>query len=224
MGVKNRLREIMAENNMTIQSFSDFIEVPKGTLEKYLHSDRLPSSEVLLAIRSKMGVSADWLLGSDGPKHVIKALPFESSLSGDGDHEFIPIQRYDVSAAAGSGSLIGAELGTGFYAFNRKWLDRRGLQPQNLAVIAVRGDSMEPDLHDKDLILLDRSQTAPADGDIYVLRYSGMLFVKRVQVIPGNRAELRSTNPLYGPIIVTMETAGDDLAFIGRVVASMHEW
>ncbi|MCX8509470.1 MAG: S24 family peptidase [Rhodobacteraceae bacterium] len=68
----------------------------------------------------------------------------------------------------------------------------------------------------------------PRDGDIYVLRYSGHLFVKRVQIAPGNQIRLRSTNPHYEPINVALgndETADcNDLAFIGRVVSSMHEW
>jgi phage repressor protein C with HTH and peptisase S24 domain len=127
---------------------------------------------------------------------------------------------------------VETEISTGFYAFNRKWLARRGLALANLAVISVRGDSMKPDLNDKDLILLDRSQIIPADGDVYVLRYSGILFVKRVQVVPGNCISLLSTNPAFRPINVPMPTSdaaandaiATDLTFIGRVVASMHEW
>ncbi len=141
---------------------------------------------------------------------------------------FISIQRFDIAASAGHGALAESETGTGHYAFNRSWLTRRGLEPDNLAVIAVRGDSMEPELYDQDLILLDRSQTKPRDGDMYVVRYSGDLFVKRVQVVPGNKVELRSTNRFYGPIMVALPE--DDaphnleLTFIGKVVASMHEW
>ncbi len=170
-----------------------------------------------------LGVSATWILAGLGDPYV------ESRTNVvEGVPEVVHIQRYDVGAAAGAGSLVEAERGTGFYAFNRKWLDRRGLSPANLAVISVRGDSMEPDLCDNDLILLDRAQTSPRDGDIYVLRYSGHLFVKRVQLMPGNRVKLCSSNPLYDPITVangrTSDATTEDLTFIGRVVASMHEW
>ena len=90
-------------------------------------------------------------------------------------------------------------------------------------MIAVRGDSMEPELYDQDLILLDRSQTHPRDGDMYVVRYSDELFVKRVQIIPHGQIALRSTNCFYESIRIKPDES-TDLSFIGKVVASMHEW
>jgi len=143
--------------------------------------------------------------------------------NGTTPRDFVSIPRFDVAASAGQGALAETEIGTGHYAFNRSWLDRRGLQTDHLAVIAVRGDSMEPELYDQDLILLDRTQKEPRDGDMYVLRYFDELFVKRIQKIPGRRFELRSTNRFYGAIEIKPEET-NDLEFIGKVVASMHEW
>ncbi len=136
---------------------------------------------------------------------------------------FISIPRYDVAASAGHGSLAESEEGTGHYAFNQSWLARRNLQPSNLAVIAVRGDSMEPELYDNDLILLDKSQTEPRDGEMFVVRHSNDLFVKRIQKAPGNRYALKSSNRFYDTIPVEKPELAD-LEFIGKVVASMHEW
>lgn len=94
---------------------------------------------------------------------------------------------------------------------------------RNLAVIAVRGDSMESEIYDQDLILLDRSQKEPRDGDMYVVRYFDELFVKRIQKVLGRQSALRSTNSFYESIRVKPEET-NDLEFIGKVVASMHEW
>ena len=146
-----------------------------------------------------------------------------SSAPASNSENFISIMRYDVGASAGTGSLVEAEEGTGHYAFNRSWLKRRGLNPDDLAVISVRGDSMEPELNDNDLILLDRSLTTPKDGEMFVVRYAGDLFVKRVQVMPFGGYTLSSTNKFYSRIVVETNEA-IDLKFIGKVVASMHEW
>jgi phage repressor protein C with HTH and peptisase S24 domain len=135
----------------------------------------------------------------------------------------VSVPRFDVAASAGPGSIAESEIGTGHYAFNKSWLDQRGLKTNHLAVIAVRGDSMEPELYDGDLILLDRSSTEPRDGDMFVVRYSDELFVKRVQKMPERHIALRSTNNFYESIRIDPRQS-NDLTFIGKVVASMHEW
>lgn len=136
---------------------------------------------------------------------------------------FVPIPRYAVEASAGHGALVCDEEGSGYYAYSRKFLERRGLQPDKLAVISVKGDSMEPELYDGDLILLDRAQTEPRDSRIYAVRYNSDLFVKRVMELPGNRIQLLSSNPNYPPI--TVEAADlDGIQIIGRVINSTHEW
>lgn len=241
-GVSERLRYLISIKDMTIQGFADFIGVPKGTLEKYINGPRLPKTEFLSMLYSQMGVSAHWLLDGIEPMYLadigkleahgvvpLREGPYRGPkhLSNEGDErvngDFISIQRFDVDASAGDGALAETEIGTGHYAFNRSWLERRGLQPDNLAVIAVRGDSMEPELYDKDLILLDQTQKEPRDGDMYVVRHSNELFVKRIQKVPGGQLALRSTNHFYESIRITPDES-TDLEFIGKVVASMHEW
>ncbi len=172
----------------------------------------------------RLGVSASWPLTGSGPKFIDETHP-----NGDKDFptvtqgNFVPIPRLDVAASAGHGSLVQSEEGTGSYAFNRKWLTRRGLSPKDLAVISVAGDSMEPDLHDGDLILINRAEQVPRDGRIYAVRYSDQFFVKGVQLFPGKRISLNSRNSNYAPIIIDQD-GSDDVEIIGRVVASVHEW
>lgn len=137
--------------------------------------------------------------------------------------EFVAIPRFDVQASAGYGSLVEAELGSGYYAYNRAFLSRRGLSAEHLSVISVAGDSMEPELYDHDLILIATDQKEPRNGFMFAVYYDGQLYVKRVQRLPGNRLHLISANERYPPIIVDLE-ASEDVRIVGRVVASMHEW
>lgn len=132
--------------------------------------------------------------------------------------------RYAVEASAGHGALPGDEETTGFYAFNRKWLARRGLNPDRLAIISVKGDSMEPGFCHNDLILVDQAQDQPTDGLVFVFRLGAELFVKHVQRLPDGGMQLISANKLYPPIVVDAGKAKNGFQVIGRVVASMHEW
>lgn len=225
MECAHRIREVLSDKSLSINDLSEKIGVSKRTIENYLGQKRLPGPEFLTAMTEHLGVSATWLLTGKGMQYLDD---HPNGVISQVAPDFISIQRFDVAASAGHGALAETEIGTGHYAFNRTWLDRRGLKPDNLAVIAVRGDSMEPELYDQDLILLDRSQTRPRDGDMYVVRYSGDLFVKRIQAVPGNKIELLSTNRFYNPIMIALpenDTLHDlDLTFIGKVVASIHEW
>ncbi len=214
-GASERLRMVISDKNMTIQGFSDALGFPKGTIEKYLNSPRLPNAEFLSAIYAKMGVSANWLLDGVGTYKLSNG-----SIDGE-NNDFVQIKRYSVSASAGQGAENDSELGTGWYAFNQKWLDRRNLSANNLSVIQVRGDSMEPKFSDNDLVLLDHSQNEAKDGFIYTIRVGNELYVKSIQTVGEEVVYMVSANRDYPPQKIT---PNEDAQIIGRVVASMHEW
>lgn len=147
----------------------------------------------------------------------------KSEMTGNVTADVIPMKRFDVEASAGHGAQVDSETGSGHYAFNQKWLDRRGLTANSLSIISVRGDSMEPDLYQDDLVLLDHAQTDPKDSHIYVMRFSDGLYVKRIQHLPEGQVHLISRNFTYPPITIK-NPASAGVTIIGRVVASMHEW
>lgn len=227
MGVSERLRDVVDASGLTLKAFSGEIGIAIGTFEKYLNEDRAPSAKALVAIRSRFGVSSDWILTGEGSiKLQNRSLDGgrENLTSQEVEPDFVPIQRFSVEASAGPGALVDEETQTGFYAFNRRWLDRRQLDPGSLAVIAVRGDSMEPKLSDGDLILVDRAQRQIADGIAYVLRIDTDLLVKNVQRVRPGVIALLSANALYPPREIDAEGLDGEVEIIGRVVASMHEW
>lgn len=217
--LSEKIRGIREGSGLSQADFAARIGVPKSKIQNVETGKQRVDHEFLttLAVNFTLDLN-ELLLGS-----AFKSITDDDIKSDLASSNFISIPRFDVTASAGHGALAESEIGTGHYAFNRSWLDRRGLQPSNLAVIAVRGDSMEPELYDQDLILLDQSQKEPRDGDMYVVRYFDELFVKRVQKSLGRRYELLSSNRYYKPIEVKPDEA-TDLAFVGKVVASMHEW
>lgn len=230
MGISERVREILSDKSLTLQDLSDRTEIKYRTIQNYLGGSRGVGADFLTAMSERLGVSASWLLTGQGPKYVHQMHPNEGMENhtatpppNDAAGEFVAIPRFDVHASAGFGSLVEAEVGSGYYAYNRAFLQRRGLSEDHLSVISVSGDSMEPELSDKDLILIATDQKEPRNGFMFAVYFDGQLFVKRVQRLPGNRLHLISTNDRYPPIIVDLETT-EDVRLVGRVVASMHEW
>ena len=224
MAVADRIRELAADKGLNIKDFSAFLDVSERTIQNYLAGISLPNGRFLTDVAEKTGASPAWILVGQGPKYMGDT---HQNLHPPGDVDFISVPRYAVEASAGDGSLPGDEETTGFYAFNRKWLARRGLSPANLAVISVRGDSMEPKLCSGDLILIDRAQRQIADGLAFVVRLGTDLLVKHVQRLGPDSISLISANKLYPPREIALSALGDQagqIEVVGRVVASMHEW
>jgi len=226
MGVGNRIRMGIGSKYPLLKDFCEDVGISDRTLQHYLSEKRGVSTDFLTLMSEQLGVSASWVLTGKGSMFIKEdeqnghPTPSGSDVSPD----FVPIERFSVEASAGPGALVDEETQTGFYAFNRRWLDRRQLDPGSLAVIAVRGDSMEPKLSDGDLILVDRAQKQIADGIAYVLRMDTDLLVKNVQRVRPGVVALLSANALYPPREIDAEGMDGEVEIIGRVVASMHEW
>ena len=85
-------------------------------------------------------------------------------------------------------------------------------------VIPIKGDSMEPDYHDGDLVFIQTSVDLN-DGVIGVFNYNGDAYIKQL-VIDKEQAYLHSLNQAYKDMPITPET---DFRIIGEVVDLYRE-
>lgn len=85
-------------------------------------------------------------------------------------------------------------------------------------VIPIKGDSMEPDYQDGDLVFI-QSSVELNDGVIGVFNYNGDAYIKQL-VIDEDQAYLHSLNPAYKDMPITPET---DFRIIGEVVDLYRE-
>lgn len=60
------------------------------------------------------------------------------------------------------------------------WLQREGLNKETLLAIVVRGESMEPGLHDGDTIVVNTADKQLVSGAVYAVNYEGEAVVKRM--------------------------------------------
>ncbi|MGD8326796.1 MAG: S24 family peptidase [Sphingomonadales bacterium] len=113
--------------------------------------------------------------------------------------DFVFVPYFDIRASAGSGSLIEKEDQKTSLAFRKEWVARVATgSADDLAILLVEGDSMDPTLAHGDLILIDTSQAWYLRDGIYVLRVDGALLVKRISVNPSTkRLTIKSDNPAY---------------------------
>jgi phage repressor protein C with HTH and peptisase S24 domain len=130
-------------------------------------------------------------------------LVYEGELS---DGTIIPLLENAASAG------YGAELGEEDVPVRYVQVPRFLAKYPHLASLPVKGDSMEPTLHDGDLVVCDGGGW---DGDgLYVLKTHDMSYVKRVQ-ISSNGYKVISDNKMYESLIESTE----DLSIVGKVRA-----
>jgi len=132
---------------------------------------------------------------------------------------FVGIAEIDVRASAGPGAI-----NDGLEETKVTWLFPEAVvrhefraPPDELRMITVDGDSMEPLLSSGDRILLDTSQRVPVPPGIFVI-WDGMgLVAKRIEHIPNSdppKVLIKSVNPEYQ----AYERSAEEVNVVGRVI------
>ncbi len=126
------------------------------------------------------------------------------------------IPKLAVGASAGPGAMHEGEALAGKIGFDEKWLRKLGLDPAQLSLIRVSGDSMSPTLNDGDDIMVDRAAAnTPLRDGIHVIRMDDVLMVKRLARGPAGRLSVLSDNQAYPD---WADVDGETVSVIGRVV------
>ena len=100
-------------------------------------------------------------------------------------------------------------------AFRNDWLEKYGGVNQ-LVALEVEGDSMAPELKEKDVVLINKNiKEVSLGGGIDAIKWKGNILVKRLQVNPQTGTVLiKSDNPSYE----TLETNLDDIEIEGKII------
>jgi len=197
------IREVMSRTNMSATALAAKAGIASTTLTRALnspdHKFRL-SLTTLTKIRDATGVSFDGEAATDRqPKQ---------------DDALVPV--YDVAASAGNGTHIEGEDVICNMAFDRGFLRRMtDAKANELAIIRVKGHSMEPTLLDDDHVLVDRTKRNLSYDGLFVIRFDDALHVKRIgrSATRGNVLVI-SDHPAYRDL----DMPKPDLDVIGRVL------
>lgn len=66
MSIATRLRSVLDLKGLTIKQAGDVAGIPYRTLQNYLLEEREPNAKAMSALRTHLGISADWLLTGEG--------------------------------------------------------------------------------------------------------------------------------------------------------------
>ncbi|MGL4562233.1 MAG: LexA family transcriptional regulator [Brevinema sp.] len=191
------LKQIRKEMRMTQKEFADMLGLTQGYLSE-LETGKSPITQNII--------------------NVLKDHNLDLSLHTEQKQMSIPI--VDVQASAGAGVENVAELVTDSLPMSDKFSSHFG---DNVAIISVCGDSMEPTISHQDWLLVRRQEEIHSEG-IFVFLQDNELRVKRIQKELSGRVLVISDNEKYHTEVYTQE----DLVLletkiIGRVVGIIQK-
>lgn len=208
--------------------------LPVGRLRNYLAGHQMNRAS-LPAIAKATGVSLAWLATGQGTRFDINteaSPPAEFRAVLDRADELaaqqamirpspgtVLIARYDARASAGDAALLNSDAVIEKIAFSESWVRtvlRRN--PDHLALIEARGDSMEPTIRDGDVLMIDTSVTEVHSARVYVLDLAGSLIVKRVQRMVSGGYRIISDNKDRYDVETFTPTDRNPLRVVGEVV------
>ncbi|MGL4393980.1 MAG: LexA family transcriptional regulator [Brevinema sp.] len=138
----------------------------------------------------------------------------------DADHKQMSIPIVDIQAAAGTGVTNASELVSGSLPLSDKFSAYFG---DNVAIISVSGDSMEPTISHQDWLLVRRQEEILSEG-IFVFLQDNELRVKRIQKELSGRVLVISDNEKYHTEVYTNEDLELlETKVIGRVVGIIQK-
>ena len=202
------LRKVLQLNQT---EFGKKIGITMRAVQKWENGESKPQNSTLKSLINTFHVNLDWLLNGTGEMFIGENRQQEVS-------DIISIPYYpEVSAAAGSGALVYDENSVKHLQISSAIINIS--TGDNVCLINATGNSMQPVIDDRDLLLVDLSQKLITDEGIYVIRLDTTLVVKRVQKIL-NGIILISDNPQYPPRELTADNFNEnDAAVIGKVIA-----
>ena len=177
-------------------------------------------------------ICADWLLFGRGPMRSGDVRKEEAltelrrktdKILGKTDDEIIMIPMVEAVLSAGGGSFETSAITGRDYAFRRDFIERKG-NPNDMILMRVSGDSMEPEVLNGDVVLIDQGKTRIVPGQMFAVGFEEAIYLKRIDITPG-KAILKSANPVYPPMELDIRGQMSDLfRVIGRVLWSGREY
>ena len=168
--------------------------------------DTIPDKWILQLYR-KYGLNPNWVERGIGPTFI--------NSSNAAEAEFRQVPKVKARLCAGGGSFeVGSEI-EGYYSFRKDWLSRKG-NADKMVLMDIFGNSMEPELKEGDVVLIDESQKDILAGSIYAVGIDDTIMVKRLEKRP-KRLALLSENTKNETIYME----GEDLnrvRLIGKVL------
>ena len=202
----DRLKRLRKEHGYAQESLAAVIGVERSSVGKYEgKSGVIPSNDVLARIADLFGVSIDYLLERENRNQISPATQtFPPNI--------LPVQRRKIpilgNVAAGEPIFADEE--------HEEYVIEDDANDCDFA-LRIAGDSMEPLLHDGDIVYV-RQQDDVNDGEIGILLLDDEAVIKHIYHIPDGVQVVSQNAAKYPPKTYTWPNY-DTIRILGRAIA-----
>ena len=194
------MRELRRNKKLTLKEVGSLIGVAESTMSLYESGKRQPDFDTLQTLANFFSVSVDYLLGRTEYAEAPALTPHGKWIPVLGNVQAgIPIEAIE--------DIIGYEE-----------ISNEMAQSGDYFALRIRGDSMEPRMHEGDVVIV-RKQDDAETGDVCVVMVNGDdATVKRIKKSPEGLF-LIANNPAFEPMFFSNREIDElPVQVIGKVV------
>jgi len=218
-----RIAKARATAGLNQSELARQLGVSPQAVQKWEAGETVPRGRRIECLAGALGIPVAYLISGSDMDSGLRLVSDKPALPFIGKTVVVP--RLDISGSMGRG----LPLSDGNMDIIERmtvsvdWLRQsvNATNPNNLAIITGRGDSMEGTFTDGDLLLVDRGVTELAMDAVYVMAIDGDLYIKRIQRQPGGAFTMISDNPKYQPITLK-PTELEGFKVIARVLLTWN--
>ena len=227
--LSDRLKKSRKSAGLTHIAVAEKVGITQPTYQA-LESGKITKSSYLLQIAKALKVDAHWLATGEGESGLSEQQQGDGTLS----NKIIKAWSQDDTPPPGMIPIsyiqgVFADMGNGYVNsepndelmlwFREDTIRECNVNPDYAKVIAVRGDSMSPELTDGQVIAIDTSARRIYDGEIYAFRVGDELKVKYLfrhgdgfKAISRNEDKLRFPDEFY----TAQDIENDNIEILGQ--------
>jgi len=206
----DRLKLLMKDRS--IEQVANDWGINAATVTAYITCDTVPNLDLAYFIAQKEGVTLQWLATGQNGINIGNFDQNDNKCDYRNTYTLIP--SYCVKASESDKGTL--PCSDNVEPIGCYWLKKRGFDQQDLAIVCAEGDSMEPTIHNNDVLVVHLRRNKPKDGYLYAFRKGDELFVKRYQSAL-NTWRLISDNPIYKMLDIPKKEQ-HQLQVIGQIV------
>jgi len=203
---KTFFQRVCETTSLTSQAgLADFLSISRAAITQAKKNNSIPKNWIF-KLSQAFELNPAWLEKGTRPKFLNQ---------NNYQEIFLQVPKIRARLSAGGGSFETEQEIEEFYSFRNDWLRKKG-KSENMILMDISGNSMEPELKEGDTVLIDQSQKAVLAGAIYAVGLDDTIVVKRLEKRP-KELVLLSENRNYPPISFRGEEM-NSVRIIGKVI------
>lgn len=212
-----RVRRLATAARYNATAVGNKLDIPSSSAALYWSGKRAWPIETLPGLAELLGVNVEFLM--TGEKLAISTTR-DRRLSFGGapteNNDTVEVAEIDLRYGMGATFLDDVVDATP-RSFSRAWLRNfTDSPPDELFWARGQGNSMEPEIRDGDIVLIDRRQQSLVMADlIWAFAYGDTGMIKWLRPLPDGSVEIHSSNQSVRPA----KAYDGEISLIGRVVA-----